>query len=85
MTADDVRTRLLRLIWQEVPVAPETVTAYAPAARAVAAGASPVDVAAAMTASAYETAFRLHARTGASVDRLSAGLAVWSADACPNR
>lgn len=59
MTPDDVRTRLLRLVWQEIRRTPESVRAYPPAVRAVEAGASPNDVAAAMTASAYETAFRL--------------------------
>ncbi len=59
MTTDDVRARLLRLVWQDLRQRPETVRAYPPAARAVAAGASPEDIAASMSVAAYETAFRL--------------------------
>jgi hypothetical protein len=46
-------------VWEELRRRPEDVRAYPPPARAVDGGASPADVAAAMSAAAYETAFRL--------------------------
>lgn len=56
MLDDETRQRLLRVIWNEVrgPIA-----SYPAAARAVAAGASPDDLATAVQAARYELAFRL--------------------------
>ena len=59
-TDEDTHSRLLRVIWNEIrDLSPERVTNYPAAARTVAAGASPDDLATAMTAAKYELAFRL--------------------------
>lgn len=56
----DTRARLLRVVWDEIRgLTPANVQNYPPAARAIAAGATATDIAAAMTAAKYETAFRL--------------------------
>jgi hypothetical protein len=60
MTDDRVRERLLQVVWQEIRSIDETNVVNTPAARrAIEAGASPADLARAMTAASYETAFRL--------------------------
>jgi hypothetical protein len=60
MTDDRVRERLLQVVWQEIRSIDETNVVNIPAARrAIEAGASPADLARAMTAASYETAFRL--------------------------
>lgn len=60
MTDDSVRERLLRVVWKEIRSTDEATASNTPAARrAIEAGASPSDLARAMTAAAYETAFRL--------------------------
>lgn len=60
MANDSVRERLLQVVWKEIRAADETNVFNVPAARrAIEAGASPGDLARAMTAASYETAFRL--------------------------
>lgn len=60
MTDDRVRERLLQVVWKEIRSTDETNVLNVPAARrAIEAGASPTDLARAMTAASYETAFRL--------------------------
>jgi len=60
MTDDGVRERLLQVVWQEIRSTDETNVMNVPAARrAIEAGASPADLARAMTAASYESAFRL--------------------------
>ena len=56
----DPRSRLLRQVWAEVRSSNEVnVLNYPSVRRAVEAGAAPSDLVKAMTAAAYETAFRL--------------------------
>ncbi|MFI7068564.1 hypothetical protein ACIBL3_46780 [Kribbella sp. NPDC050124] len=60
MSDDAVRERLLQVVWKEIRSTDENNVLNIPAARrAIEAGASPADVARAMTAASYETAFRL--------------------------
>lgn len=60
MTDDSVRERLLRVVWKEIRSTDEANVLNVPAARrAIEAGASPGDLARAMSAASYETAFRL--------------------------
>jgi hypothetical protein len=60
VTDDSVRERLLHVVWKEIRSTDETNVLNVPAARrAIEAGASPGDLARAMTAASYETAFRL--------------------------
>jgi hypothetical protein len=59
-TDEDTRSRLLRVVWNEIrSLSPERVGNYPAAARAVASGASPDDLSTAMAAAKYELAFRL--------------------------
>jgi hypothetical protein len=56
---DDLRGRLIRLLWREIrSYDAKNVRQHPTAARAVDAGASAEDVALAMTAAAYEAVFR---------------------------
>jgi hypothetical protein len=60
MTDDSVRERLLHVVWQEIRSTDEANVLNIPAARrAIESGASPADLARAMTAASYEMAFRL--------------------------
>ncbi|WP_406051489.1 hypothetical protein [Kribbella sp. NBC_00889] len=60
MADDRVRERLLQVVWKEIRSTDERNILNVPAARrAIDAGASPADLARAMTAASYETAFRL--------------------------
>lgn len=59
-TDDGVRERLLQAAWREIGSLDATNVQNIPAdRRAIDAGASPVDLVRAMTATSYETAFRL--------------------------
>jgi hypothetical protein len=86
----DPRSRLLRQVWAQVRSSNEVnILNYPSARRAVEAGAAPSDLVKAMTAAAYETAFRLlflisaeHAEEGAPDART--GWALTEADIDPS-